>query len=127
MTEKSKYWLDLAKDDIPVAKSLLDKGHLLYAGFITHLAVEKVLKAKIASGGETPTKIHNLIRLAEIGGILNQMNAEQLELLKMLNPLQIEARYPENKQQLTNMLTAEVCDGMIKQAKEMIEWTERLL
>ena len=127
MTEKSKYWLDLAKEDIPVAQSLLDSGHLLYAGFITHLAVEKVLKAKIESSGETPPKIHNLIRLAEICGVLVQMNEEQMELLKLLNPLQIEARYPAYKQQLADMLTVEVCADMIKRAKEMIEWTEQQL
>ena len=125
--EKSKYWLELAKEDIPVVQSLLDSGHLLYAGFIMHLAVEKVLKAKIESGGETAPKIHNLIRLAEMGGVLAQMNAEQIELLKLLNPLQIEARYPAYKQQLADMLTADICADMIKRAKEMIEWIEQQL
>ena len=127
MTEKSRYWLDLAKEDIPVAQSLLGSGHLLYAGFIAHLAVEKVLKAKIEGGGEASPKIHNLIRLAELGGVLSQMNEEQIELLKTLNPLQIEARYPAYKQQLADMLTTEVCADMIKRAKEMIEWTEQQL
>ena len=37
------------------------------------------------------------VKRAEIGGVLNQMNAEQIELLKILNPLQIEARYPAYK------------------------------
>ena len=127
LTEKSKYWLDLAKEDIPVAQSLLDSDHLLYAGFITHLAVEKVLKAKIEGGGESPPKIHNLIRLAEMGGVLSQMNDEQIELLKTLNPLHLEARYPSYKQQLSDMLTSDVCADMIKRAKEMIEWIEQQL
>ena len=122
MTEKTKYWLDLAKEDIPVAQSLLGSGHLLYAGFITHLAVEKALKARIESGGKTPPKIHNLNSLADMGGVLGSMTEEQTGLLDLLNPLQIEARYPAHKKQIADMLTAEVCADMIKRAKEMIEW-----
>jgi HEPN domain-containing protein len=127
VNDKVKYWLDLAKDDIPVAQVLLDGGKLLYSGFICHLAIEKALKAKIESIGETPQKIHNLIRLAEMGGVLAIMSVEQLELLKTLNPLQIEARYPAYKQQVESLLTPESCAAMIKQAKEMIEWTEKQL
>ena len=122
MSDKTKYWLDLAKEDIDVAQILLSSGKLLYCGFITHLAVEKALKGKIESTGETPLKIHNLIRLAETGGLLTIMTEDQKELLKTLNPLQIEARYPEYKQNIAEMLTAEKCADMIAQAKEMVAW-----
>jgi len=126
-TDKVKYWIDLAKEDIGVAEVLLDGKKLLYAGFMSHLSVEKALKAKIESIGETPHKIHNLIRLAEIGGILDNMSEEQKALLDVLNPLQIEARYPAYKQQIAELLTNEECADMIKQAKELIEWIEKQL
>lgn len=127
MTDKVQYWITLAKEDIPVAQSLLSSGHLLCAGFITHLAVEKALKAKIESGGETPPRIHNLVRLAEMSVLLAQMNDEQIETLKMLNPLQIEARYPVYRQAAENALTMQECGTLLAQAKELIKWIEQRL
>ena len=92
-----------------------------------HLAVEKALKAKIESIGETPSKIHNLNRLAELGGVLDLMTEEQTGLLDILNPLQIEARYPAYKQQIERILTKEQCYALIQQSREMIKWIETQL
>jgi len=126
-SDKVKYWIDLANEDIGVAQVLLDGKKLLYCGFMCHLSVEKALKAKIESIGETPQKIHNLIRLAEISGILEIMSDEQTSLLYKLNPLQIEARYPANKQQIAEVLTKEQCADLVKQARELIAWIEKQL
>ena len=125
MSDKTKYWLDLATEDIEIAQRLLDKP--LYSGFLCHLAVEKALKAKIESVGEEPLKIHNLVRLAEIGGIFDAMTEEQVVFLDVLNPLQIEGRYPSYKQQIASSLTPEKCADMIAQAKEMVAWIESKL
>ena len=125
--DKARYWLDLAEEDINVAQVLHNGGKILYAGFICHLAVEKALKAIIQNSGETPLKIHNLIRLAELGGVLELLTDEQAELLNTLNPLQIEARYPTYKQQIDDLLTSKECAALIRQAKEMIKWIERQL
>jgi len=125
--EKVKYWIDLSKEDIDVAQVLLDGGKLMYSGFMCHLSVEKALKAKIEQSGNTPQKIHNLIRLAELGGVLDLMSDEQIMLLNMLNPLQIETRYPAYKQQYETALSSEQCALLITQAKEMIAWIEKQL
>ena len=125
--DKVKYWFDLAIEDINVAVVLLSGGKLLYTGFMCHLAVEKALKARIESIGETPVKIHNLIRLAELGNILDIMTEDQTELLDILNPLQIEARYPANKQLIESLLTTEQCAALVKQSREIIEWIETQL
>ena len=125
--DKVDYWLDLANEDISVAQVLLNGGKLLYSGFMCHLAVEKALKAIIENSGETPQKTHNLIRLAELGGILVSMSGEQTELLDILNPLHIEARYPAYKQEIENVLSTEQCTTLIQQAKEMIQWIEQQL
>ena len=47
--DKAKYWVDLAEEDISVSEVLLRSGKVLYSGFMCHLAVEKILKAKIES------------------------------------------------------------------------------
>ena len=92
-----------------------------------HLAVEKILKAKIESNGEIPPKTHNLIRLAELADVLDLMTDDQSELLDTLNPLQIEARYPAYKQQVESTLSTEQCEKLIQRSKEMILWIKTLL
>ena len=126
-SDKARYWFDLAKEDIEVAQELYNIGKLLYSGFLCHLAVEKALKAKIEFNGETPLKTHNLIRLADIGGVLEKMTDEQKELLNTLNPLQIEARYPAYKQNAADILSAEDCAEILSQARRMVLWTETQL
>jgi HEPN domain-containing protein len=125
MDDKVKYWYDLAIEDIDVARGLLKIGKILYAGFVCHLAVEKALKARIESIGKTPLKIHNLLRLAELGNL--KMSEEQIGLLLQLNPLQIEARYPVYKQAVDDILTKEDCAELIEQAEKVISWIEKQL
>ena len=124
--EKADYWLGLAKEDIRVAKVLLSSGKFLYFGFMCHLAVEKALRAIIENSGETPIKSHNLIRLAELGGILDSMSSKQTELLDTLNPLHIEARH-RGMPQIEGVLSVEQCYTLIQQVKEMIQWIEQQL
>jgi len=125
--DKATYWLDLAKEDIDVAKILLTSGKHLYFGFMCHLAVEKALKAQIENVGGIAPKIHNLIRLAELGGILGVLSEEQSDLLDVLNPLQIEARYPAHKQQIELILTPGQCNELMRQTKELVTWIEQQL
>ena len=125
--DKSKYWLDLAKEDIEVAQVLLKGGKFLYFGFMCHLAAEKALKAKIESAGNTAPKSHNLIKLAELGGILNVLTEEQADLLEILNPLQIEARYPAYKQQVELILPPDQCAILMRETKELVTWIEQQL
>jgi len=125
--DKAKYWLDLAKEDIDVAQILLANRKLLHFGFMCHLVAEKALKAKIEHAGLAAPKIHNLIRLAELGGILDILSEEQSDLLATLNPLQIEARYPAYKQQIERILTPDHCDMILRQTEELVTWIEQQL
>jgi HEPN domain-containing protein len=125
--DKVKYWVDLAKEDFDVAKSLHSSGKLFYCGFFCHITVEKFLKAKIETRGSSPPKIHNLTRLAELGGIYDIMSSEQTDLLDLLNPLQIEARYPTYKQQLQELLTKDYCEDLLKRTEGLMAWIEKQL
>ena len=127
MTDKVQYWLDLAKEDISVAQVLLDNGKFLHCGFFCHLIVEKALKAKIAASGCMPPKEHNLLKLAELGLVLNKMSDEQKALLAEFNPLQLEARYPSYKQGVSEILIPKRCVQFLRDAKEMVLWIEQLL
>ena len=127
MCDKVKYWLELCDDDLLTAEALLEKGRLLHMGFFCHLIAEKAIKAVIYSQtDEAPPKIHNLITLAEQGG-LDDLSEGQLNLLEQLNPLQIEARYPEHKDMLTTTLSHEKCQKLYDETEEFLCWIKKKL
>ena len=128
MIDKTKYWLDLADDDLSVAKILLDGKKPLHTGFFCHLIVEKALKAMVASvTSEIPPKIHNLISLSERAEIFDDLSESQRKLLNELNPFNIEARYPEHKERVAQTLTAETTARLFKETEEFLSWIKQKL
>ena len=130
MNEKVEYWMELADYDIESAKVMLNGGRYLYVGFMCHQTIEKVLKAIIARdciGDEIPPKIHDLQKLAEKAGLFMRMSEDQKEVLRLLNPLNIEARYPEYKNRLTATLTNEICQELLAKTEGLLCWTKEQL
>jgi len=128
MFDKVNYWLEMCDDDLITTKAMLDAGRLLWAGFICHLVAEKALKAVIANKtNETPPKIHNLRKLAEMGGIFGDLSEAQRGLLKKLMPLHIEARYPEYKQKIKETLTTEYCGDIFAETEAFLCWIKQRL
>ena len=125
--EKVKYWLDLADDDLGAAKSLLKSKYFLHTGFLCHLTIEKALKAVITNNtNQIPPKIHDLQKLANRGGLLDKLNDQQLKFMDDLMPLQIEGRYPEYKEKISQLLTDEYCKNMIKETESLLCWIKQL-
>ena len=130
MNDTVAYWLDLADYDIDTAHGMLKIGKLLYVGFMCHQAAEKALKAVIAGNcaeNEIPPKIHDLSKLAIRANLFEAMTVEQRYFLEDLNPLNIEARYPEYKQRLFSMLTEERCGEIIAGTEELLCWIKERL
>ena len=109
MPDYIEYWLDLADYDLSVAKTMLKNKHWLYVGFMCHQVIEKALKAVISRDGSLPPKIHDLGRLALLSGLLEIMGEEQQDFIEVLNPLNIEARYPKYKDSLAQNLGSALC------------------
>ena len=128
MIDKAEYWLELADEDMSVAKVLLDTKKYLYSGFFCHLIAEKAIKAIVANiTSEVPPKTHDLIRLAERGGIHDDLTESQLNLLETLNPLNIEARYPEHKERIAKMLTPEKTADILNETEKFLCWIKQKL
>jgi HEPN domain-containing protein len=128
MQDKVEYWLDLADDDMPVAKLLIEGKKYLHAGFFCHLIVEKALKAVVANvTTEVPPKTHDLRKLATIGGIFDSLSKEQLLLLMKLSPLHIDARYPEYKEKIAQSLSKEYCDKLFEEIEGFLCWIKQRL
>ena len=130
MNERAKYWLGIADYDIGTARAMLNSGRLLYVRFMCHQTIEKALKAVVARNceeGEIPPKIHHLLKLADRAGLFNKMSSEQQSFIKELNPMNIEARYPEYKDEIAAGLSNDICIELLERTEEMLCWIKEQL
>jgi HEPN domain-containing protein len=123
MRDNVTYWTELSKYDIKTAEAMLETKRYLYVGFMAHQAIEKILKAYFVNiKNETAPFSHSLSFLAKQSDIFKNFSEEQIDYIDLLEPLNIEARYPTHKQQLLKSLTQERCAEILKNAQELQEW-----
>ena len=123
-----EYWVDLAEYDLATAKAMLDTKRYLYVGFMCHQCIEKALKGFcVFQGLSNPPYTHNLMTLAEKSGLIIELNDDQLDFLDFIQPLNIEARYPETKQKLLEVLTEERCMEIYTKTEEFFTWVKKKL
>ena len=130
MDERIEYWLTLADYDVETAKAMFQTKRFLYVGFMCHQTIEKALKAAIArncADGEMPPKIHHLLKLADRAGLYEKMSEAQQDFIKEINPLNIEARYPEYKEAVASGLSADICKEYIAGTEELLCWIKEQL
>ena len=121
--EKIEYWVDISNEDLKVAETLLNNHHHLYTCFMCHQAIEKIFKAGYEkSKNEIPPYIHDLPRLAKSADFYDLFSDEQKLFLNTINPLNIEARYPDYKRQIAKALTNERCKQVFEQTKQLQQW-----
>jgi len=121
--QKINYWLDISEYDLETAKAMLNGRRYLYVGFMCHQAIEKVLKAYfVFSQDQTPPHTHSLSLLAQQSKLNKLFSEPQLELIDILEPLNIESRYPTYKEQILKTLSLERCKEIIKKTEELFNW-----
>lgn len=55
------------------------------------------------------------------------MTEAQKNTIRKLNPLNIEARYPEQKEQVASVLSAKVCREIIQETEGLLLWIKEQL
>ena len=99
----------------------------IWVSFVT-LVAEKALKAALSeSTDEVPPRTHDLHRLASLSGIFDELNDEYLDLLDKLNPLQIEARYPEYKSKILSSMNKKHCTELLEETEGFLCWIKQKL
>jgi HEPN domain-containing protein len=83
---------------------MLDAGRYLYVAYMCQQAVEKLLKAIIAQHGKENLPIHNLNRLVESAELSGELTGERIDLLAELTAYNIEARYGDYKESLSEVV-----------------------
>ncbi|MBU1422402.1 MAG: HEPN domain-containing protein [Bacteroidetes bacterium] len=126
--KKIAYWLDIAYYDLVSAKAMLDTKRFLYVGFLCHQTVEKCLKAYFwHTQKEEPLYTHNLLILSESSNFDKHASEKHFMLFNELMPLNIQARYPEDKKLLLKVLNEKKCKDILKRTKEFYAWIKKLL
>lgn len=123
-----KKWLDIVEQDIKVAELNHAHGYWLYAAFLCHQALEKTLKAYwVATHEDDPPFTHSHTRLLSGCRLIDSLSDEQLRFITLIEPMYIEARYPEQKLDAAKMLNKEASQYILDKTKELIAWIEQKL
>ena len=127
-TDKTAYWLDLADYDLVTAEAMHQTGRWLYVAFMCHQVIEKTLKAYwCATCDDDPPYTHNHKRLADGCGLYQQLTVDQREFIETITNYNIEARYPEDKEELARTLTPQACQQIIDETKQLQQWIKEHL
>lgn len=120
--EHVKYWLDTADHDLKAAESMFRTKKYDWCLFIGHLVLEKVLKANYVfkNNNKVPPKIHDLVRLAELSGLI--ISEEQKEFLDQVTDFNLEVRYPKYRHEFYQLCTREFTKKYFTKIKEFKEW-----
>ncbi|HAG51524.1 MAG: hypothetical protein A2X87_01245 [Deltaproteobacteria bacterium GWC2_42_51] len=118
-------WLERVKYDMDTAEAMYVTGRYIYAVFMGQQAIEKCFKALMAFKGMEIVPIHNLRRLAEIIGIIDEMSKEDVKKVDFLSQYYLNARYKEDIEELSLQITADVAKEFVSFSKEKVEWLIR--
>ncbi|MFH1159586.1 MAG: HEPN domain-containing protein [bacterium] len=128
MTDKVKYWIELSDYDLDTASAMLSTGRYLYVGFMCHQAIEKALKAYfVSSSSDSAPYSHSLAYLAKKALVFDLLDHRFQEFIDVLEPLNIEARYPSHKERLMESLTRTRCENILSGTKELQQWIKERL
>jgi len=119
--EIMKYWIDSSEVDFKAMESLFRHGHYLWALFIGHLVIEKLLKAyHVKNVDISVPPIHDLTKIAEKANLT--LSERQKDFLDEVTTFNIKARYPDYKNRFYRKATKGFSENYINQIKEFRQW-----
>lgn len=121
-SEISRKWLDRVLYDMDTAKAMLQTQRFIYAVFMCQQAIEKCFKALLVYQDVEIVPIHNLRRLAELAGVVDELDEAVLMKLDFLSRYYINARYKEDLNQLSKGITEPVTQDFIQFSQEIVAW-----
>ena len=126
--EKVTHWIEISDYDLETAVAMLNTKRYLYVGFMCHQVIEKIFKAVYIKRKEsTQPYTHDLEYLAVKGGFYETFSEEQQDFIGELNPLNIEARYSEYKEEVLKRLTRSKCAELLEKTTKLQQWTKEMI
>ena len=119
--EKIKFWKSEAIRSLAVAHDLFKSKRYIEALFFGHLALEKLLKAKIIEAtNKEPVHSHDLVKLADYAAI--KLDEEKIKLLAKINTYNIRTRYQDYKLALYKKATPEFTKNELGKIEQIFNW-----
>ncbi|MBU4304329.1 MAG: HEPN domain-containing protein [Candidatus Omnitrophica bacterium] len=119
-------WIKQAEYDIETAQVMLDSERYIYCVFMSHLSIEKALKALyVKKSSKNPSKTHSLVYLAQ--SIHLELPERIKEFLEMLDEVSVPTRYPEELEKLLKEYTENRTKTLLDKSKEALEWLKKEL
>ena len=126
MRKEVQNWLDSARYDLEVAGNLPGIGSYVYTVFMCHLALEKVLKAKVVEiTGKKPPKTHDLEYLVELSELSPNEDAERF--ISRISNVSTVARYPRDFQMMLKDFSRERAESTLSRTTEVFQWIEKTI
>lgn len=66
--------------------------------------------------------IYALVKLAKLAKTCDELPAAERALLDLLEPCNIEAHYPSQKNKILHSLTTARCRGLISDTERLLQW-----
>ena len=121
-----KYWIASSDNDFRAMVHLLEKGDFTWSLFIGHLVIEKLLKAwYVQNISNTPPFIHDLVRLAEKGGL--SLGEDQKDILDTISAFNLRARYDDYQMEFHKKCSKNFTEKWIDIIKEFRGWIKKKL
>lgn len=126
MKNEIKNWIDSAQYDLETAEHLFATGKYIYTVFMCHLALEKMLKAKIEEiTKKNPPRTHDLQYLIALAGLSPEQEAAKF--IAEISNLSIVTRYPADFQEMLKDFSKVRTEFILLKSKEIIEWIKKSL
>lgn len=123
MDDDIAYWLRLAELDLESARKSLRGDSFLHCLFGCQQALEKRIKAIVVeTSGQAPPRMHNLVRLASLAGLV--LEPWQEHLLSSLSLEYMEMRYPEDLDVIDELNNRQTAEAHLAQTEEFMRWLE---
>jgi HEPN domain-containing protein len=99
-------------------------GRYIYTVFMCHLALEKVIKAKVKEVTDTTSpKTHDLEYLVELGRLSPDKGMEQF--IVELSNLSVVTRYPSDFQRMLADFSKGRTEAILAKTKEVFQWIKK--
>lgn len=121
-----KYWHEASDLDFRAMNNLFLSGDYVWSLFLGHLVIAKLLKAlAIKNNIKHVPKIHDLNKLAKATNIA--IDDLLKDLLDVITSFNIEARYPDYKNEFYKKCDYEFAARYIKKIEELRLWLSNQL
>ncbi|MGA1826562.1 MAG: HEPN domain-containing protein [bacterium] len=116
-----EYWQMSSSKDFTTMENLVKSEDYSWALFIGHLVIEKLIKAYyVKTVGDNPPRTHKLLQLAEKTNL--PLSEEQKDDLLLITTFNINARYPDYKQEFYKKCTEVYTKKNMEKIKALRLW-----